>query len=519
MSKELKKEVLFLRKENSILHDKNMLLHEEIATIKANYEQALEAFKAAQRARFGRKSERFVDESGIQQGLFDAVETTENTEQPKPDPNDVEEITYKRAKQGKKQWDTTGIPHQEVIIPVEETQRICGCCNAEKAVIGYESSQRLNYQPAVFEIITEKREKRACRNGCEGGVVTAPLRPRVLPKCKATESLLAYICVSKVLDRQPLYHLEKAIEKRYQWRLSRQTMARWMIQMADKLQPLVNLMKDVVLSYDVAAIDATPLQVLNEPGRAPHLKSYAYCVRGGPPDKSVSLYEYNAYTQSEYVDETLTDFKGILQCDASPIFNRIGKQADVRLSYCHAHARRKFEQIEKSAKKGKAPLATEAMHLYRRLYEVEREAKDKNMTSEQRHTLRQSKNRPILDEYRDWLLRNQQKTLPKSPIGQAIAYALTHWDGLSVYMTDGRVEIDNNATERDIKPFVMARKNFLFACTQAGADALGIHFSLIITAQHHGLNPMAYYTEVLKRVPICETMEHYEALLPWNFKG
>lgn len=317
MSKNLEKEVLFLQEKNAILHDenvrlhdKNMLLHEEIATIKADYEQALEAFKATQSVRFGRKNERFVDESGIQQGLFDAVDTTEHTEHPKPDPNDVEEITYKRAKHSKKQWDTTGIPHHEVIIPVEDSQRICGCCNAEKAVIGYESSQRLNYQPAVFEIITEKREKRACRNGCESSVITAPLRPRILPKCKATESLLAYICVSKVLDRQPLYHLEKAI-----------------------------------------------------------------------------------------------------------------------------------------------------------------------------------------------------------------AYALTHWDGLSVYMSDGRIEIDNNATERDIKPFVIARKNFLFACTPEGADALGVHLSLIITAQHHGLNPMAYYTELLKRIPTCETVADYESLLPWNLKG
>ncbi len=278
-------------------------------------------------------------------------------------------------------------------------------------------------------------------------------------------------------------------------------------------------MKDVIETYDIAAIDATSFQVLNEPGRSPHTKSYAYCIRGGPPEKPVILYEYCAYKQSEYVDETLHFFKGIIHCDASPVFNRIGNKSTVQLSYCHAHARRKFEQITKAAKKGKAPLATEAMRIYQRLYAIERDAKARNLTARDRCQLREEKSRPILDEFYRWLGFNRDRTLPKSPIGQAIFYELDHWEGLLVYLTDGRVEIDNNATERDIKPFVMARKNFMFACTQKGADSLGVHFSLILTARLHGLNPMAYYTEILKRIPNCSEPSHYEQLLPWNFKG
>ena len=210
-------------------------------------------------------------------------------------------------------------------------------------------------------------------------------------------------------------------------------------------------------------------------------------------------------------------FKGTLHCDASPVFNKIGGKADVTLSYCHAHARRKFEQIEKSAKKGKAQLATEAMRIYRQLYDIERHATDTKMSPEDRFTLRQEKSRPILDRFHHWLTVNQAKTLPKSPVGLAIAYALNHWEGLLIYLTDGRIDIDNNATEREIRPFVIARKNFLFACTPQGADSLGVHFSLILTARLHRLDPIAYYTDMLKRLPYCSEPSDYLPLLPWNW--
>ena len=142
--------------------------------------------------------------------------------------------------------------------------------------------------------------------------------------------------------------------------------------LSERLQPLINLMKDQLIEYDIAAIDATTLQVLNEPLRAPETKSFAYCIRGGPPGKEVTLYEYNAYSQKDYVTETLLGFKGTVHCDASPVFNDIGSQGDVILSYCNAHARRKFEQIEKADKK--TSLAKQAMSFYTQLYKIERNA-------------------------------------------------------------------------------------------------------------------------------------------------
>ncbi len=239
----------------------------------------------------------------------------------------------------------------------------------------------------------------------------------------------------------------------------------------------------------------------------------------------MSLYEYNGYyrphiyTHRDFVTDNLAGFKGVLHCDAAPTFNGIAEQETVTLSYCHAHGRRKFEEIEKARTKGKKKVnpglaATVLREVYRPLYAIEKKMTEQGLSAPDKQSYRDTYSRPILETWQSWLIEHEQLTLPHSPIGKAIRYALWHWAGLVVFLSDGRVEIDNNATERDSKPFVMWRKNFLFAWTQAGADSLGVHFSLILTAKHHGLNPVQYYEAIFNRLPLCRSIEDYEALLP-----
>ena len=445
MFKILEKKIETLQRNTLILEEKLQISEEKYANLLLEHDVLIQAYLQAQRDLFGRKTERFVDSENPQLPLFpDTQPETEPGESAdaEPAPSDVEEIIYTRTKNKGSKNKNSDIPTREVVLPVPEAQRICSCCGKPKEVIGYETNSKLHHKPAEYEMLITKREKMACRFGCEKQTVTAPLVPQILPRCRVTESVLAYICISKVLDRQPLYHLEQSILQRHHWHISRQSMARWMIELSEKLQPLINLMKEAVENYDVAAIDATTLQVLNEPVRSPETKSQAYCIRGGPPGQSVILYEYNAYKQSEYVEtDALPDFKGVIHCDAGAVFNRIGTRDGVTLSYCHAHARRKFEQIEKASGKGKAKLAVEALRLYRRLYDIERYATDNDLAAAQIYSLRQEKSKPILDEFYTWLTQSQAKTLPKSPIGKAIAYTLSHWTGLRVYLTDGRLKI------------------------------------------------------------------------------
>ena len=226
------------------------------------------------------------------------------------------------------------------------------------------------------------------------------------------------------------------------------------------------------------------------------------------------MYEYNEKLHKLFVKEWFEGFQGYLHVDGDNFFDLVGEVAN--LVNCNTHARRKFEPVAQGAK-GHG-LAKEALRFYKELYKVEREAKNRNMTSHQRYELRQQKSKPLMDKFKKWLDEMNPTVLPKSSLGKALFYCLDRWTELARFLEDGRLEIDNNHTEQEIKPFVIARKNFLFAASQAGAKALCMQFSLIRTAKLHGWDPYHYYVKLLKSLPHCQTVEDYEKLLPWNLK-
>lgn len=330
------------------------------------------------------------------------------------------------------------------------------------------------------------------------------------------ESFLAYLITSKLHDRQPLYHLEKKLASQYGIDISRQSMSKWFNDLYQPLLPLYNLLKDYIIDYDIASLDATTLQVLNEPGRPPTRKSYVYCFRGGDHQHQVILYEYNEKDHKQFVKDWFEGFSGYIHADADPFFDLLAKQPGNTIVFCNAHARRKFEKITKQV--SKPGIASRAMAIYQQLYRIEKKANQENLTSEQRYQLRQQKAKPTLSEFKKMLEEKYSFTSNKSDLGLVINYCLKHWDGLTTYLNDGRLHIDNNHTEREIKPFVIARKNFMFSGSQAGARALCLHFSLIRTAKLHGLNPYHYYVKILETVPYCQCVKDYEALLPWNIQ-
>lgn len=481
-----------------------------------HYAQAYDALKnqviELLRHRFGKKSERFIDPENRQLdffsdhlGRFAAAEASGETI--------AEEDTQLPAKPKAKKNTSKVLPRRIEIITLSEADKLCACGSC-KDVIRYETKELIHYQPAVFELIEQRREVGACPKGCDGQIVTAASPLHVLPKSKASEALLAFLVVSKLDDRQPLYHLEKQLFERYGVDCSRQTMARWLIDLMEPMQPLTNLLKDEIIDYDVASCDATTLHVLKEPGRRAETKSYVYCMRGGPPDKSVILYNYNDKQHKVFVDEWFTGFTGYLHVDGDNFFDKVGESAD--LVHCNAHARRKFEPIAKAAK-GKG-LAKEALRFFKGLYQIERDAKNQQLSPESRYQLRQEKSKPMMEQFKKWLDEMAPTTLPQSPLGKAIQYCIKLWPGLTRFLDDGRLEVDNNLTEQEIKPLVMARKNFLFSASVDGANALCMHLGFIRTAKKHGLDPYYYYLNVLKALPLCKSVEDYEKLLPWNIQ-
>jgi len=482
-----------------------ILLAKKLEQSHQAYERLRHQLQDLLRYRFGKRSERYINPENPQIDFF------ANALQEIPIPaDDKAALKVQPQRRKKKVRDTSQYPREIVVIPVSDEDKVCSC-GCQKTVIRHEIKELFDYQPAVFRIIEQQREVVACPKGCPASLQTAPAPLQVLPKTKATESLLANIVVSKMHHRQPLYHLEKYVTA---VGVSRETMARWIIQLVEPLQPLFNLMKDEIIDYDIASIDATTLQVLKEPGRPAEKKSYVYCIRGGPPDRSVVLYGYNHSAHKQFVDHWLEDFQGVIHMDADPFFNLLLEDEQVSPSFCNAHARRKFESVMKQAKK--QGLAHEAVRFYKKLYRIERQAKESGMNPEARHQLRQQESRPIMEAFKGWLDQHYPLTVPKSPLGRAFAYCINHWEGLTQFLKEGRLEIDNNLTEQQIKPLVIARKNFMFANSMNGAHALCLHFSLIRTALLHGLDPYQYYTAILKAAPHCRTVEDYEKLLPWN---
>jgi len=505
--------VINLRRELSDTQAKLNTSEKRCEQYEQAYEQIRHQLQELLRHRFGKKSERFIDDAQPQLSFFAnllkpsiTAESTENLE------ND--DIQVKGHARRKKNDAEKNVAHRIEIIPVSDADKQCGCGSC-KTVIRYETKMSMHHQHEVFEVVEQRREVVACPNGCDGAIVTAPAPLHVLPKVKATEEFLSFLIVSKLDDRQPLYHLEKQLNERYGIDCSRQTMARWLIELMAPLRPVFNLFKDQVIDYDVASCDPTSLQVLREPERRAETKSYVYCMRGGPPDKNVVLYAYNDKLHKQFVKDWFLGFNGYLHVDGDNFFALIGEV--VKLVNCNAHGRRKFEPIAQGSK-GKG-LAKEALRFYKELYKIEREAKDKRLMPNQRYELRQQKSKPLLEKFKCWLDEMYPTVLPQSPLGQAMNYNIKLWDGLTRFLEDGRLEADNNSTEQQIKPFVIARKNFLFATSVDGAHALCMHLSIIRTAKLHGLDPYHYYVKLLKGIPHCKTVEDYEKLLPWNISA
>jgi transposase len=404
-----------------------------------------------------------------------------------------------------------------VVHDLSEAEKICACCGESLHCIGEERSEKLDIMPATARVIVHVRPKYACR-GCEEGVKRAPLPPQPIPKSIVTPGLLAWVVIGKYLDRMPLYHLEGVL-KRLGVAVSRTTLASWMIRGAELLNPLYEAMHSALLERDIAQADETTVQVLKEVGKSAQSKSFLWVYRAGtgPP---ITLYEYQPTRGGEHPERFLEGFRGYLQSDGYQAYQSLcAKNPELIALGCMAHVRRKFDEAQKAhpnakAKKGSA--ATRALAMIGKLYAVEKRIRD--LPPEGRYRVRQERAKRLLDEFHAWLKKTAPRVVPKSLLGEAVSYALNQWPTLTIYLKDGRLEIDNNATERDIRPFVMGRRAWLFSDTPQGARASAVLYSIICTAKANGLEPYSYLRELFEKLPAISRDDNdaIEALLPWR---
>lgn len=418
---------------------------------------------------------------------------------------------HKRRKSGRKKLPDT-LPRVDVVHELPEDERVCPHDGTLLSEIGEDISEQLDIIPASIRVLRHIRKKYAC--SCGQCIKTATLPAQVIPKSLASPGLLAHIAVSKYQDALPLYRQE-TILRRIGVDLSRATLANWMIKTGELVQPIINLLRDHLLGYDILQMDETTVQVLKEPGKTAQSKSYLWLQKGGPPDQPVVLYDYDPGRGAQVPVQLLEDFTGYLQTDGYAGYNAVVASNNLIHVGCMAHARRKFsDAVKAQGRNKKRGKAHRGLALIQKLYRIEQKARKQKLLPEQRYALRQKQAQPVLDEIKDWLDESLPLMPPSSMTGKALTYLNNEWDKLIAYLKDGRLEIDNNGAENAIRPFVVGRKNWLFSTSVKGVKASANLYSLVETAKANGLEPYAYLRYLFTKLPAANSVEDFEALLP-----
>jgi transposase len=523
---QLKAEVVQLRdvvkeKEQAIA-EKDRALDEKAQRI----EQLLDYIILLRKRQFGASADR---PNKDQFSLFDEAELEQLLAELdlSSDQDDAEPKTQEKADSERKKPVRRPLPAH-----FSRVEKIIDLSDEEKAAmgddwtfIGYDTSEQLAIIPRQHYVIAYKRAKYVPKNdaviGAEQGVRIAPRPDQILPKSIAHSSVIADVVTRKFVDGLPFYRQE-AIHAREGIDLSRQTMSGWVIQLHERLSPLMVAMKQLLYQGPVIHIDETRLQVLNEPGRENTQLSYMWVYGGGPPGQPVIWYQY-ADTRSGEVPEgflypTEDDPPGeamYLVTDGYSGYNSLSQMPGILgHAACWAHVRRRFVEATHGRKNTAA--AHQMVALIRKLYQIERAAKEQS--PDERQAIRQEQAGPILDKIKEWLDQKVVQVLPKSPLGEAIAYTLGLWPKLVTYLEDGHIEIDNNKAENAIRPFVIGRKNFLFSGSPRGADASATMYTLVESAKANSLEPWAYLNYLFEKLPAAQSEQALLALLPQNLK-
>lgn len=500
------------------LEKQNATLVQQNKELLARLQFLEEQFRLAQKRRFGPSSERTVP--GQLQMIFNEIEAEAKPEEPEPKLQTIG--TYKRKKTRRKRSVTLeGLPTEQIHYTLPEEAQVCPQCTNQLHEMSTQTSAELQVIPAQLKVIEHVQHIYACRH-CEHSevrtpIVTAPMPQRPISGSYASPSAIAYVVEQKYVQGVPLHRQEQQLA-RLGVNLSRQTLANWVLLATERhLVELYDHLRRRLLEQEVLHADETTVQVLQEPGRAAQTPSYMWLFRSGRDGPPIVLFDYRPTRAGKHPAEFLSGFSGYLHVDG---YAGYGGIPNVTLVGCWAHARRGFDEALKAvsaSERSNGTTASEVGLTYcNRLFEIERSLKD--LESDDRKSARLSKSLPVLTEFRAWLESQAEVMLPKSAFGKAVTYCLNQWEKLQAFLLDGRLEIDNNRAERSIKPFVIGRKNWLFANTPRGARASAILYSIVETAKENGLKPFEYVTYLLRKLPNIDATDPsaLDTLLPWS---
>ena len=506
----------------------------EIAELRRQIDWFIAQIKKNNKRTFGQSSEKTEYVSGVEAiSLFNEVEGEADPNQPEPEIEEViipEHKVKKRKKQvGHRDKVLEGLEVESIEYILNEDEKICPECDGELHTIGKEVVRReIEIIPAKVNVKEHVRLAYGCRRceieGEHASILKADVPAALIPNSIASPSAVAYVMYEKYVNAMPLNRQANDLEL-HGLKLPRQTMANWVIFCAQKyFEPVYEQMHKKLVTLDIIQDDETTVQVLKEEGRKPTTQSYMWLYRTtervGPP---IVLFEYQPTRGGDHPKRFLAGYKGYIICDGYKVYDNISE--DIILQGCFSHCRRYYtDAVDVVPKEARADCeAMKGVKFCNKLFDIERRLK--KCSDEQRFVKRLELSKPVLEAFFSWASEMSKVALDKTRLGKAINYTLNQWNNLSRFLDDGRLEIHNNAAEQAIRPFTVARKNFLFCDTVNGARASAVTFSIISTAQANGLNPLAYLTFLLDQMRfvvragppdseiIAELISH---LLPWS---
>lgn len=429
-----------------------------------------------------------------------------------------------KPKRGRKPLDAA-LPRQIERHELPASERICPHDGATLVEIGVEASEQIEIIPQQVRVIRHERVKYACPC-CDGSLRLAAKPAQIIPKGLLTAGALAWVITAKYEDGLPLYRQAALLGRFGGTDLSRNTLAASVVRVGQAVQPVINLLRDQLLDSPLVFGDETRVQVLKEPGRAPQTQSFMWAQMtdgsglsgSGPP---IRLF---AYSPSRSAAAAMPLFEGlrpgsVLMSDGYEVYSQIARLHQLVHLGCWAHCRRyfveAFDALPKAARTPEQP-AAQFIALIGELYAVEARARECNLDAAGRLRERQQFSVPVLARIEALLLAHLHAVVPGSLLGKALHYLSAQWPKLSRFVTDGSFPIDNNPCENAIRPFVVGRRNWLFADTVSGANASANLYSLLQTCKANRIEPFRYLAALFKALPLAQTADDYEALLPWN---
>jgi len=516
-----KKEVKEIIDKNKRLEREVRSKDQEIENLKNQLEFLQNQLTNKNRRMFGKSSEQ-ADEDQL--SFFNEAEKTSDSKITEPA---IEEIVYKRKKPSDNKGKKDNLSNLERVViehKLNDEDLVCSKCGSQLSVIGSKSKEILKYKPAklyIEEHITYTYACKTCNAEADkANIITANAPKTLLHKSMASNELVAHVLSMKYQQALPLNRMESYFET-MNVKLSRQTLSNWVVNAAAELEDVYSCMREALLQTNYIHADETPLKVIDSRGKESKSKHYMWVYVSKGIDNSIILYDYQRTRSSSCPVKFLGNYSGYLQTDGYVGYNKI---KSAKRLYCLAHIRRKFYEIieglsEEALKQSRGIIG---FNYCEQIYRIEKDLREQYISSDNyyddRHRIRLEKIAPILQEFQTYVDIEIENAFPQSALGKALKYAKNLLPSMRTYLTNGCLEVDNNAAERAVKPFVIGRKNWLFSNTPKGARSSAIIYSIVETAKANGLAVERYLTYLFNEISKLEIkdMDEIKKFMPWS---